>query len=94
MNVVITPATAATTSTSFTVYGTTKISCDAAIKVDEHVFLLEEKPNGGFERATDIDGSVLSLTYGRTSQTFVACGTYKLDKTATDELVGGGYDNG
>lgn len=93
MNVVITPATAATTSASFTVYGMTKISCDEAIAVGEMVFLLEGRPNGGFEKAKDTDGSVICLTYGRTTFPFMACGTYSLHKSVTAGLIGAGYDN-
>ena len=93
MNISISPATAATTSTAFTVYGLTKISCDETIASGETVFLLEEKPNGAYAKAKDTDGSVISLVIGRTSYSFMACGSYKLEKTVTGASVGAGYDN-
>lgn len=93
MTVVLTPGTAAATSAAFTVYGMTKISCDETIVTGEKVALLEERPNGTFAQAKDTDGSAIFLVAGRTTFPFVACGTYKLEKSATAASVGGGYDN-
>lgn len=78
--------TAEATSSAFTLSGTYKIICDTLIN-DEHVKLLEERPNGTYKEACNEDGTGIVLTKIRQSAIVSAYGSYKFYKTATNGSV-------